>query len=427
MRRLMTAASVLFLMLGSIVPMATTAQTPEATPAAAGDGWHVVGQRPITPPGQYDHFLSMSPDGKWLVGLGDKRQVCIWAIATLAPQCVEEDLTSGRAASPEEQAAHVANVHPESVVWSPDSSRVAFAFDGDGAPVDSDIWVFEAESGELTDLTDDGYSGPFPPEGFGVGEVGSDVPESLTFDTSPAWSPDGQQIAFARTTLDTRGDVDVALYRVGLDGGEPVRIATMPAPPESPYSGPLLLAGLRWTPDGRQVAVAVRWGDDATDGLWLAPVAGGEPQRIVTGAESGSIPGPVLTAVSSRGHAVVYSALEQGKVDGESFFYLVDLRSGNVELILSRLQPGAVPLWASFSPDGSWLIYSVRAAMRGTIQPQIVIRNLESGTETTLLEDLIVTPATFSGGFTWATNSTIFATVEEQFGPGILLKIKRGR
>ena len=59
-------------------------------------------------------------------------------------------------------------------------------------------------------------------------------------DAKPAWSPDGQRIAF---TSKRAGDDAAALYVIDADGGEAERIVAMPYAVSNP----------RWLPDGQAI------------------------------------------------------------------------------------------------------------------------------------------------------------------------------
>ncbi|HEV8242144.1 MAG TPA: protein kinase [Thermoanaerobaculia bacterium] len=141
---------------------------------------------------------------------------------------------------------------------SPDGKLVAFASDRDGRPR---IWLRQMSSGDEVAVTDGVDAVPrFSPDGTSLlfvrrRESGSDllrvaavggeakrlVPDAVGGD----WSPDGKQIAFVRSLSRTRWVVGVA----ASDGGEERRLSRENALP---------LAQLRWSPDGRWVAVLRR-------------------------------------------------------------------------------------------------------------------------------------------------------------------------
>jgi TolB protein len=106
-----------------------------------------------------------------------------------------------------------------SPMWSPDGSRIAFAFDDIGDPdFRSGIAVIE-------------------PHGSGLTELLSRTAERAEV---PVWSPDGTRIAF---TLFTGGGTEP--YVVDADGGEPMRLSDEPG------------VVLSWTPGGRRIVLAV--------------------------------------------------------------------------------------------------------------------------------------------------------------------------
>jgi dipeptidyl aminopeptidase/acylaminoacyl peptidase len=81
-------------------------------------------------------------------------------------------------------------------------------------------------------------------------------------DACPAWSPDGHHLAYlSRGSSDSSPGLSVA----DLNGNTTKTLAL----PVAPY------ARLFWSPDGTEVAA----GDDS--GIWLVPVAGGEPRLLL--------------------------------------------------------------------------------------------------------------------------------------------------
>jgi hypothetical protein len=150
------------------------------------------------------------------------------------------------------------------MTWSPDGERIAFDCRiGDN---DLDIWVVDADGGNLVNLTD-AHPGrqewpswsPVLPDGssriayaqYVNGEPqiwtmavdGSD-PRQITsgLDWQPAWSPDGSTIAFQRTTVASLGGI----WLVNAAGGA-----------ERELVGGYLAGAQQapsWSPDGRFVA-----------------------------------------------------------------------------------------------------------------------------------------------------------------------------
>ena len=97
--------------------------------------------------------------------------------------------------------------------WSPDGKQIAFAAAG-RQKVDFDIYVMDADGGNIRPLTDDRAT-----------------------DSDPAWSPDGKQIAFRS------GRVGGGIYVMDANGRN-VRRLTIFQDDQGPT----------WSPDGRRIA-----------------------------------------------------------------------------------------------------------------------------------------------------------------------------
>src|SRR6185369_9761498 len=86
-------------------------------------------------------------------------------------------------------------------------------------------------------------------------------------DNTPAFSPNGSQLAFSR--ISGQGVEDIYLMRA--EGGEPRRLTF-----DNRY-----ITDLCWTADGGEIVfISQREGDT---GLWRVSASGGTPERLVTG------------------------------------------------------------------------------------------------------------------------------------------------
>ena len=99
-------------------------------------------------------------------------------------------------------------------------------------------------------------------------------------DFDPAFSPDGQTLAFNR-----RG---VGIYTVAVFGGEERRV----------ISGGTYYWGLTWTPDSRQIVFADASWPVSSGWLWKISIHGGEPERLQFGQDG--------VEPSIRGSRLVY-------------------------------------------------------------------------------------------------------------------------
>ena len=272
----------------------------------------VSGVRPLatTPLTSYpgdERDPALSPDGSRVAfawngeGAGDDgegRQFDIYV----------QDATGG--ATPMRLTSHPAD--ERSPAWSPDGRRVAYVQCGLGG--ECGVYAVDAGGGAARTLAE--------PEDLAVEDlVWSPDGETLAFsarrgrqgafslhllpldgsrprrltspastypgDLAPAFSPDGQSLAFVRTALDGRQDVAV----VSVEGGAVRRLARE-------QKG---VTGLDWTSDGEVVYAANR---DGAAGLWRVPREGGTPRWIALGSDGGEIAGP---SVARRGRGIAFA------------------------------------------------------------------------------------------------------------------------
>jgi len=242
-------------------------------------------------------------------------------------------------------------------------------------------------------------------------------------DIPPTWSPDGLQIAFARSSWngDWRG---TQLMLVPADGsGEADTIGTVA------LTTPMIVYfGMGFSPDGNTLyyTFAQTDSDDPKNGVWeislddfaFHQLAGrSDPERGY----------PTLAAVSATGdQLLVFDALfagQSGLIDTP--YGLVDPETGDFEPLLasSPEEPLAlVPVRAVFSPDGKWIVFTGTGTQ---VSSGLFVRpSSEAGQaqDSTLFENTDGETAFI--GVSWGSNGTIF--VQTSPHSGIVLEIAGG-
>ena len=204
-------------------------------------------ERRLTDTPGLDGFPSWSPDGERIAFASD-RESGNWDLYTMsADGSQQRRLTDTR-------------YHDESVpAWSPDGEKVAFATDIDTAPT---VWVVDADGSDRKRLagglfpswSPDGkrivytaYAGERPylavmnSDGSESRSLGASLLERLSgrvSDEEPAWSPDGEKIAFAH---EAEGD----LYVMNSNGSGRTRLTDLPSYDHWPPT---------WSPDSTRIA-----------------------------------------------------------------------------------------------------------------------------------------------------------------------------
>ena len=170
---------------------------------------------PNTPKQLAPGLYKISPDGQRIAWTpGGKRELWISDLAGLHAKLITDKCYA-----------------PTRTTWSPDGKYLAFSADGRYGPVSSDLWVADADG-----------SHPHPV---------ATAEREWDFLAQPAWSPDGQVIAFARGA----GSMDLSLWVVNRDGTALRRLGgkelgVVSTPWWSPTGTQVAYDRQRWEPSG---------------------------------------------------------------------------------------------------------------------------------------------------------------------------------
>lgn len=199
-------------------------------------------------------------------------ELCIYTFESAATECaISPDIFEG---------------YPYAFFWSPDDAHVAFTENPIQLGYESDIWVFNPESQEYVDLTDDGVQGDWI----------SAEPGSYTLDYLPMWNHQDGDIYFWRSIPNPNFPLSITLsiMSVAPTGGEAELVREL----QDIRGGEMIwFNDQAWfmdgvsalSPDGRYVAVLAfsedtDTGVSASDGLFLIDLEDESvpPRHLVT-------------------------------------------------------------------------------------------------------------------------------------------------
>ena len=194
--------------------------------------------------------------------------------------------------------------------WAPDGRSFAFTSDRDG---DSDIYIKkfnEAQARRLTHRPENDF-------------------DPVWTAYAPAWSPDGNWIAFV-----AQRTAAFDIYKIDINGENLQRLPNQGVEPD-------------WSPDGQSIA----FGMLGSGGIYVMD-ADGKNHRQIQIQELGVGPTPHSPAWSPDGKQFACAVLNEGK-DGQDI-YILDTDGQNAR----RVSPlGTWTFNPAWSPDGKWIAY----------------------------------------------------------------------
>lgn len=196
--------------------------------------------------------------------------------------------------------------------WSPDGSQIAFvkgASDTD-ATTDLEIWVMNADGSGLTQLTNTANG---------------------VRDTQPAWSPDGNRIAFV--SEGRTGDTNSNIYVMDTD---PATDDASNLTPNDFTTNPVYQPNDEdpsWSPDGTQITYST------IQDVWKMNANGTGKTNLTTGS------GGAQPAWSPDGNSIVYARVDVTNGVNNQNIYVMDTNGGNKTPVDTTLRKDEKPDW----------------------------------------------------------------------------------
>lgn len=277
--------------------------------------------RPLTTGPDHSAYPAWSPDGQFIAFVRAFRRLGEWKTSVMIIPA-----NGGRARQIAELPMSKVESASRLLSWHPGGKWLAVTCDQDSADVSSAIFLLSSETGERRRLTS-------PPKGAKA-------------DVSPAFSPNGRSLAFARYFYGQISEIYLLPVSADLSpGGEPKQLTSLKQDTSYPT----------WMPDGKEIIFA-SGSKTYNCRLWKILIPGpGEPKPLpfFSGAMG------VEPAISSDMHRLVYTfGFEEADI------WRRQIPHGMEKPELPKKLPATIPAieGLQYSPNGKAIAYSATSS-----------------------------------------------------------------
>ncbi len=304
-------------------------------------------------------------------------------------------------------------VDPNSVHWSPDSQRIAFTESLWGNFKEPDLWVLNANTKQLTDLTPDPYDAVAPGQFAGI------------WDMSPCWSGDSQHLTFVRYAgTDRDKQMHPQIFTISVDGGEPQLVNDILNPTKADIDVTLACSSA-----GQSIAYSLHYigPKPPGEGVWTSKADGQQAKQVFNVPEGNN--GFVLEigiSADSRYVLAPYDYLEiAGKVHPERSVSVAAI-DGTEELPVTSDGPA---YWATWAPTGSGMAYILRddlSIAKSKLPSGLYVVDKPGSKGKLIYPGKLLAPFSHAiyRTFTWATNNTILVKPDNGYYRVLHLSVK---
>ncbi|MEZ4669391.1 MAG: hypothetical protein R3E39_15910 [Anaerolineae bacterium] len=327
-------------------------------------------------PARYSAYLA--PDGSQFAYFS-ANSLCSYTLDGEKQNCFDFDDTD-------------VDVDLETVQWSPDSTRLVFSEPFLIKFRDSNIWMYDTTTGQLTDLSQD------PTRGKG-NLLTNPNNETYTIDLVPQWAADGHSVYFVRYVFTKPQEARAVIFRLHLDDGTAEEVKKIET------NAPISTYAIALNADDTQMAFNMDTRGQERDGTWFMDLSDRSAHFAAAAVQDTF---PTSYQFSPDGSHLLVTGVSQHANTGDfqpeySPVYTIPVAGGRqTDLDTERYVFGA-----GWSPSGTALVYNTFSPQHPEEEGVFIAAAPREKGELVLAGRYLVPTGLGRLPLTWAANNTL--------------------